>query len=132
MNAANNQLQHVGISVADLDRSVRWYSDFFGFTETKRFRKDEFEVTAAVLQLGPVTLEILSPFRPEIPAPRPGSLVSHLRKIGANHLAIGVSDVTGCYERMSKAGCSLITELIDGRFFFCADPDGTVLEIRRL
>lgn len=132
MNSPSNQLQHIGISVVDLDRSVRWYTDFFGFTETKRFKKDEFEIAGAVLQLGAMSLEILAPFSPEIPAAGPASLVGHLRKTGVNHIAIGVSDITGCYERMSRAGCPLITGLMDGRFFFCADPDGAVLEVRKL
>jgi lactoylglutathione lyase len=132
MNSPTNQVQHIGISVVDLDRSVRWYTDFFGFTETKRFRKDDFEIEGAALQLGAMSLEILAPFHPEISAMPPASLVSHLRKVGTNHIAIGVSDISGCYERMSASGCSLMTGLIDGRFFFCADPDGTVLEVRKL
>jgi methylmalonyl-CoA/ethylmalonyl-CoA epimerase len=131
MQPWKSEFQHVGISVADLDRSVRWYTTLFGFTETKRFRKDELEITGAVLQLGAMTLEVLAPFTPVAPALPPPSLVEQLRKVGTNHIAVTVSDLVLCRERIAAAGCRMIGPVVDGRFFFCSDPDGVVLEIRK-
>ena len=132
MNPWKCNLQHIGISVVDLEQSIQWYAAFFGFIETKRFRKDALEISGAVLQLGNMSLEILAPFTPIHPPSPPHSLVEQLRKIGTNHIAIGVSDLSSCFDKLTDAGCSMMTPIIDGRFFFCSDPDGTVLEIRKL
>jgi catechol 2,3-dioxygenase-like lactoylglutathione lyase family enzyme len=124
------EIQHIGISVADLDRSVAWYRSHFGFSEAKRFRKEAFEISGAVLQLGGMILEVLAPFVPAPPAPQAGSLVEQLRRTGVNHIAINVADLPACREQRRASRASLLTEIIDGRFFFCIDPDGTVLEVR--
>lgn len=131
MKPLKSEIQHIGISVRDLDRSVAWYSGFFGFVETKRFKKDELEISGAILQLGNMTLEVLAPFKPVSPSPPPASLVEQLRKTGVNHIALSVSDITSCFEKLSASGSAMMTPLIEGRFFFCADPDGTALEIRK-
>ena len=130
MTTKANAILHVGISVADLERSVAWYAKNFGFTEVKRFVKNEREIRAAVMQLGDATLEIIAPFRPEPAPPRATSLTEQLRRTGVNHIAIRVDDPAACYNRLADAGCAMLSPLIEGRFFFCADPDGTVLEIK--
>ena len=132
MPSWTSEFQHAGISVGDLDRAVAWYIGVFGFVEVKRFRKEELQVAGAVLQLGALSLEVLAPFAPVRPSPFPSSLVSHLRVLGANHLAFGVSDLAPCRERLEASGAAMLSPVIDGRFFFCADPDGTVLEIRKI
>jgi len=130
MTNSGNAILHVGISVADLDRAVSWYNRFFGFIEVKRFAKDEREFRAAVLKLGETTLEIIAPFRPEPAQPLAATLTEQLRRTGVNHIAIKVDDPSACHRQLSDAGCAMLTPLIEGRFFFCADPDGTVLEIK--
>src|SRR5512139_342050 len=130
MQSQNSEIQHIGISVADLDRSVAWYTSHLGFAETKRFRKDDLEISGAVLQLGVMSLEVLAPFAPAPAAPPALTLVEQLRRIGMNHIAIGVEDLPACHERLRASGAFLMTPVVDGRFFFCTDPDGTVLEVR--
>ena len=130
MRSQNSEIRHIGISVADLDRSVAWYTSHFGFSETKRFRKEDLEITGAVLQLGGMALEVLAPFAPSPALPPPRTLVEQLRRTGANHIAIEVDDLLDCHERLRASGTAMLTPIIDGRYFFCSDPDGTVLEIR--
>lgn len=126
------EFQHIGISVSDLDRAVRWYAARFGYQETKRFAKPELKVCGAVMTLGSAVLEILQSDSPQ-PARSAGfTLAQRLGELGANHFAIGVSDVTQCYATFERDGVGLVSGLIDGRFFFCTDPDGTLLEVRRL
>jgi catechol 2,3-dioxygenase-like lactoylglutathione lyase family enzyme len=131
MSESKSSITHIGISVADLDASLKWYKEHFGFEETRRFTKPEFEMKGAALSDGRIGLEVIMPSVPVKRAAVPASLAEALRQCGANHLALDVDDVTVCYERLRSAGAQLITEIIGGRFFFCADPDGTLLEVRQ-
>ena len=124
-------LQHIGISVSDLNRSVAWYGAYFDARETKRFEKEELEIVGAVLELESGTIEVLAPYTPHPAHGGEKSLVEVLRPMGANHIAIGVSDLCALYDRMTAAGETVVTETIDGRFFFCKDPDGTLLEVKQ-
>ncbi len=126
------EYQHTGISVTDIDRTVAWYAARFGFKETKRFVKPELEIRGAVMALGNAVLEILQPDSPTHAQQGCHTLAQHLRKLGANHIAIGVSDITECFEKFKADNVDLISELIDSRFFFCKDPDGTLIEVRHI
>jgi catechol 2,3-dioxygenase-like lactoylglutathione lyase family enzyme len=119
MSESKSSITHIGISVADLDASLQWYKEHFGFEETRRFTKPEFEMKGAALSDGRIGLEVIMPSVPVKRAAVPASLAEALRQCGANHLAL------------RSAGAQLITEIIGGRFFFCADPDGTLLEVRQ-
>jgi len=131
MSETKGSITHIGISVTDLDTSLRWYGEHFGFAETRRFEKPEFEIKGAVISDGKVSIEVLMPSVPWKRKVVPASLAEALRQCGTNHLALEVNDVTVCYERLRSAGAPLITEIIGGRFFFCMDPDGTLLEVRQ-
>jgi catechol 2,3-dioxygenase-like lactoylglutathione lyase family enzyme len=127
----NASIQHAGISVADLDRSVAWYVQQFGFEEARRFEKESLEICGALLMLGDQGLEILQPYTP-LPRREAGkTLPEQLSVTGANHLALAVDDVAACFAAMTEAGACMVTDLMDGRFFFCKDPDETLLEIRQ-
>ena len=125
------QLVHFGISVSDLERSIQWYCKHFGFKEVKRFEKPELQIKGAALVLGDSALEILEPTQPATPDKTEGSLVQHLQKTGANHLALNVDNIMECYERLKQENVTIVSDLIGGRFFFCKDPDQTLLEIRQ-
>ena len=43
-----NRIEHVGLTVSDLDRAVDWYRTNFGFEETRRFDKPELEIKGAI------------------------------------------------------------------------------------
>jgi methylmalonyl-CoA/ethylmalonyl-CoA epimerase len=125
------EIAHFGISVRDLERSVAWYRDVFGFEEVKRFEKPEFEIKAVVVKRGNVSLEILQPGKPQA-APESGNdLAAQLRTVGANHFAVNVDDVKSLYHTLKAKNACLVTGLIDQRLFFCKDPDGSLIEVRQ-
>lgn len=129
---SDNRIVHVGVCVTDLDRAARWYADMFGFAETKRFRKEVFEIEGVVMELGGMTIEILAPFSPDVVPPPPLSPAAQFRKLGVNHIAITVPDLADCYKKLAvSGGGTLISPVIENRFFFCADPDGTVWEVKQ-
>ena len=127
---SHSTFAHAGICVSDIERACSWYNLYFGFTLTRRFEKPSLEIKGAVLSLGNVTLEILEPYNPKPVPVITGSLAVHLRNLGSNHIAIGVSDVAELFNRMKSDNVKLITDLIDNKFFFCKDPDDTLIEIK--
>lgn len=125
-----NKIRHIGICATDIDRTVNWYSRWFGFREVKRFEKAEFEIKGALMSLGDFAIEVLVPKGPLETQRERSGIIETFRQPGTNHIAIEVDDVTALYEKCLAEGVPLVTDLVDGRFFFCKDPDGTVLEIR--
>ena len=122
---------HSGISVTDLRRSIDWYGRHFGFQVVREFEKEALEVKAAVLELGGFTLEVLAPFEPDVRKKTKGPLSHHLRSTGTNHLALLADDVADCFEQFQQEGIEIVYPLLDGRIFFCKDPDGTLIEIKQ-
>ena len=125
------RFEHAGVTVTDIDEAVAWYGASFGFEETRRFEKAELQIKGATLQLGDDVLELLEPYHPE-PDPRTGgSLEALLARVGANHFALNVDDASAAYEKLRADGTEMVTELLEGRFFFCRDPFGTLIEVRQ-
>lgn len=52
-------LDHVGVKVTDLDRSIRFYCDLFGFEMVDRRRLGNSNVEAAAMQVGGSILFLL-------------------------------------------------------------------------
>ena len=124
-------VSHYGVSTADLDRSIAFYTTFFGFSLVKTFEKAEFEIKGALLEREDVALEILQPYKPVPKRAVVGPLAHHLRSLGANHIALGAADLPELRKHMASDGVTLITEIMGERTFFCSDPDGTPIEVRK-
>jgi catechol 2,3-dioxygenase-like lactoylglutathione lyase family enzyme/DNA-binding XRE family transcriptional regulator len=142
---------HVSMTVADLDRSVAFYSGLLGLEVRSRTRCDmgqlriagtEVEWTGSgadwstepvdvvLLELGGVRIELAQPLGPDGPAstpPRPGH----------THVALRVPDVRELREKLEAAGVRFLTPLLvfpeEGRrpwiWCRCEDPDGHEVEL---
>ena len=128
----NYELEHVAISVSDLDRTVAWYGETFGFTEVGRSDKPDLGARVALLRLGDHLIEVFAPYEP-LPLPEGESrLRSSLQRLGTKHMALVVDDVVAAYEQLKVRGVDLETEVVAGRtskYFFCRDPDGILIEV---
>jgi len=123
---------HIGITVKDLPATSAWYKRFFNFRLVREFEKPALEIKAAVMEQGTVCLELIQPMSLlETPPPPSGSLPGLLRKQGLNHFAMGVDNCEEVYQQLSESGDYCLTELMDKRFFFCTDPDGTIIEVKQ-
>jgi catechol 2,3-dioxygenase-like lactoylglutathione lyase family enzyme len=112
--------------------AVNWYCQNFGFSEQKRFAKQEFEISGAVLTNEDTMLELLEPFHPILKNNKDvKDLTSLLRKTGLNHIAIQVNDLKKTYDTLQEQNTPLITNIISNQFFFCLDPDGIPLEVKQ-
>jgi len=122
---------HIGLTVKDLDVSINWYSLIFGFKEVKRFEKKELEIKGALIANGDMNIELLMPNKLIKNTIEISGLTEALRYQGLNHFALFVDDVKTLFDKMKSEKKSLLTELIDKRFFFCIDPDGTKIEVKQ-
>ncbi len=124
-------LSHIGISVSDLEYSIKWYKEFFGFEEMKRFEKKEFEIKVAFLSRDGINLELICPYNLKKNIFKQATLTEALRIQGLNHIAIIVDNIKEFFFKLKSRNVILITDLIEDRFFFCQDPDGMIMEIKQ-
>ena len=111
-------LDHVGIYVKDLERSLEFYDEVFGFPEHSKLNLGTTKI--AFLDLGGVLLEIVQ--RAEPPEAPSGSW---------SHLAYTTDGFDGMVSRLKEKRLELREMTLgDGsRIVFFKDPDGHDVEI---
>jgi len=138
-------LSHLGLCVADLDRSMRFYCGGLGFTEAEGYDLDDTMLPGLDLALevpGPLALRsqmiTLGPYRLELLAyrtPTPSGAPSVSRgTLGLTHLSFLVDDVDATIERLVDHGGTLLEatrQTLGIDLVFLADPDGTRVELLR-
>ena len=134
-------LEHVGLSVSDLDKSIEFYCNHLGFKHVRTMEGSEMvgkvvgmsgcKVTIAHLGLGTSVLELFHYTDPV------GELIPPGRKQadkGFSHLGLRSTDVRGMYSKLRKIGVEFISEPLEFRagvwlcYFY--GPDREVIEIR--
>jgi shikimate kinase/catechol 2,3-dioxygenase-like lactoylglutathione lyase family enzyme len=146
---APTRVSHVGICVADMDRSLRFYRDGLGFQATHDFsvgpefgrlmEVDGVRLHSQFLRRDGVSIELLhfaEPGQSGDGSRRP------VNRLGFTHLSIRVPDVTAAAARVVQVGGVVLegTRTTFGGagdegvmdFVYCTDPDGTRIELMRL
>jgi catechol 2,3-dioxygenase-like lactoylglutathione lyase family enzyme len=114
-------LDHVGVHVTDMERSVRFYRDVLGLRESVRFRMADETLTFLAAAGG--WLELIQDGMPR----RPTGVV--------DHVALRVDDVASMLARMRAHGVQVLDEEaievpeINARIAFCTGPDGERIEL---
>jgi methylmalonyl-CoA epimerase len=98
------KIHHVGIAVADLDESIRLYSQTFGAELVDRQRNEKEGLEAAFLRVGGAELELMAPLREDSPV---GKFVAR-RGPGMHHVAFGVPDIGDALAKARADGLELI------------------------
>jgi len=116
---ATGALDHIGVYVKDLDKSLKFYTDIFGFPEEQRFSIGESKIV--VLNIGGGLLELIQ--RPGAPAEPP--------KGSRTHVAFRIEKYDALLDKIEKMGIELRRVAIEGRsrIAFFKDPDGHDIEI---
>lgn len=137
---------HIGVCVTDLDRSIRFYTQVFGFAQLYQLDFDNNEVAATMEQEGKFRSAMLirDDIRIELLQWVDVSMTGSgerkpMTELGFTHLSFRVEDVDGLTQAILDAGGHFLestrTVLGDvedptsGRFIYLTDPDGTRIEL---
>jgi lactoylglutathione lyase len=129
--AGDMRIRHTMLRVADLERSVEFYTTLLGMTDMRRRVSDERGETVAYVGYGDDedsthALEIVQEHEPP-------ETYSHGNTYG--HIALGVPDVDGLVAKLKAAGVEFTLEPCNVRpgspnkMAFCLDPDGYEIEL---
>ena len=122
---------HGGISVPDLEASVRWYAEVLGFEVEKRFEIAPIPAKVAMLRRGDLRVELF-----EVPGAKP--LPEERRQPnldvkthGNKHLAFAINDLDAAERELRRRGADIV---FVGRFefgsnIFLRDNAGNLIEL---
>lgn len=134
------KMKHVGVSVADLDRSLAFYRDLLGMEVVveESFAGPQYEMIlrlkgakgrVALLKAADVYIEL---FEFSQPAPRCGDLDRPVCDHGITHFCMEVADIEAEYGRLQAAGVVFHCSPLDfgtAKATYGRDPDGNVFEL---
>jgi lactoylglutathione lyase len=118
------KVEHIGIQVRDLDRSIKFYSEVLGLTLHKRIRLNE-TTELAFLPLGESEIELICK----------ATEYTFAKEGIVHHLTFRVDNVAGILDHLRKHGVELIheqplfLEKLGARIAFFWGPDGEKLEL---
>lgn len=123
---------HIGISVSDLDRSLAWYAEHFGFHERSRTVLDS-GLKIVYISNGTFEIEVFEqPGSAAIPA-IDTEVGSSFSVQGYKHFAFEVDDVDAYWQTLVDKGLDQVSspktnDDLGVRYCFIRDPDGILLE----
>ena len=127
----------IGLAVADLARSRRFYEELLDFTYERELAPPDWptskfcqvdppvNLTAVYLRLGGFVLELLHFDREGNPPPRNGSM----NEPGLTHLSVNVADLRDVVDRVTGYGGTVLADTDLGAAIFIRDPDGQLIEL---
>jgi methylmalonyl-CoA/ethylmalonyl-CoA epimerase len=124
---------HLGISVSNLEESVKWYSETLGFEPTKRLDLPEVQFRVAILEyqgFGVELIEVKGSSKYPLAWNEPGPQ----HKIqGIVHFAFRVDDLDATEKVLRDRGARFACEptVLEGlgiRYFHVFDNDGNLIE----
>ena len=137
-------LDHISVTVSDLDRSIAFYRDVLGLELKGRDNADEPELSDvlsvdnvkiewAELSLGTLILELV-----RYVEGGDAAVDVNVRRPGATHIGIGVDDILQVTQRLRDADALIsrnvvtLTEDSDwngAKIVYARDPDGVTIEL---
>lgn len=137
-------MNHVGVSVSNLERAVEFYRDAFGMeiVVQRSFEGERDETIlglrgargrVAMVALGNAEIEL---FEFASPRPKPADPNRPVCDHGITHFCLQVTDLHAEYARLKGAGVTFHCPPLDfpgvGRATYGRDPDGNVFELIEL
>jgi lactoylglutathione lyase len=131
------RLDHVGLSVGDLNAAGEFYSRAFGFTRQLEFELAPHPIRGLMMRHeSGMRLELFerAGSRPGLQAATP---VEALATRGYGHFAFAAPDIDAAFARALEAGARSVREPAPSpepgvRFAFLADPEGNLVELVEL
>lgn len=100
------KIDHIGIAVANLDETVKFYSEMLGMKVAKTETHAEQKVKVAFLPVGDTELELLEPTDPE------SAIAKHIKNKGEGiqHIAFKVENVEQAVADLKAKGMRFVDE----------------------
>ncbi len=120
------KLHHIALTIKDLEISLPFYENNFGFKEIKRFRRDDMGATGCMIQNENIILELW-----QYDNFKEGTK-EDMSFSGLHHIAFTEDDVEAIYNMFTEKGMAcgpLRKGASGGTYFFLQDPDGNEIEI---
>ena len=145
-------LDHVAVTVSDLEQSLIFYKEVLGLKEVERHLLDGKTISTMAGKPGVVmqVVRLTSPDTPDILIDsqqyiEPKGIVSNavLGMANHSHFCFGVDDLKETYEELLKKGVEFISQPVSFdlgkewdygvvKVVFLKDPDGFILELMEL
>ena len=134
-------IRHTGIVVSDLEASLHFYRDLFGFQVTKQMEEagDYIDNISLLRNVKVTTVKLTSPSGQMIELLKYHSHPAEQKtreicEIGISHIAFTVDDLDMEYERLKDKGIQFNSPpqlSPDGyaKVTFCRAPEGTLIEL---
>lgn len=143
-----NVLDHVSVTVSDMERSLVFYRDLLGLKEVERHHLEGETISKMAGKPG-VIMEVVRLEAPETPgikldlqqylAPQGKVSDAKLGDAGHSHICYGVPDVWAAYRDLKAKGVEFVSEPVSfdlewGIVYvvFFEDPDGYILELMQV
>jgi catechol 2,3-dioxygenase-like lactoylglutathione lyase family enzyme len=129
------RMDHVGLSVGDLDGLATWYREAFGLEEESRYgyRTGSSDVAGIVL-LSPHGWRLELQHCPGSTPAQPSDPLEALLRQGFGHICIGVDDIDAAFELLVARGAGVMfpprpTALPHITVSYLTDPEGNPIEL---
>ena len=143
-----NILDHVAVTVSDMERSLAFYCDLLGLKEVERHHL-EGETISKMAGKPDVIMEVVRLEAPETPGvlldlqqyvtPEGRVSEAQLGDVAHSHFCFGVPDVWDAYKDLMSKGVEFVSEPVSfdlewGIVYvvFFKDPDGFILELMQV
>lgn len=125
---------HEGISVPNVEESIRWYRDTFGFQLLADEVVEPLKARIAFMLLGDFELEIFQYLGDDGKALPPGCRVPNedLKTCGVKHVAWQIEDMDKEYKRLSALNVDVAMppfQMKQDKVCFIRDNSGIILEL---
>lgn len=125
-------INHVAISVPNLEETIAWYENMFGFTVVKFSEIPDTGIKACHMQGPGFLLEIFCPTKDVKPLPE-YRLFPHsdFAVHGQKHFSLGVKDGAAVQKKLEDAGVEivLVGHVDDCYAIFIRDNSGILIEL---
>jgi methylmalonyl-CoA/ethylmalonyl-CoA epimerase len=122
---------HGGISVPDLEASIRWYAEVLDFEVEQRLEIPAIPAKVAMLRRGDLRLELFEvPGAQRLPEERRHPNLD-LRTHGNKHLAFAIKDLDSAERELKNRGADivLVRRFEFGANIFLRDNSGNLVEL---
>lgn len=125
-------IDHVAISVTDMERSIEFYKKF-GFEKFNSWEAEDGSIKITMLKLNNTLLEIFCYKEYKELPDTAKTTATDLPILGTKHFALCVDDIQKAKEFVTQNNICQDINIRTGRlgrqYFFINDPDGILLEI---